>query len=348
MENFYELSNFSTFIQLLDALFISMCFDGIFYFWDPKFKESYNKIINKNKDPKGFPKQTVGKAFKELKTITDGVEWEFKHSIRKRAAFMIVFTTLLLLFCGFETYYHIQRNDPSYRSIAVTSIISLCYIAICLNKYLDIGKGKKDSNAYNSGFSMISLTYFIAIASFLAFYSFFDEISSFIIKFRYYISLIVLICYLIHMYAYRNKFSSVFINIWHYLGAIFFTIFPILISNYLFKFCDQYPIIIILAFCIYEIVWQLIVSGYYAKNYPSFLERKVKKAYSIIESYSTKNKHGKGSGKIVEEFKNTLYLRISNDVNRSKFYLFNLDIWETSKPIQFLIKLFGKKNNSDE
>lgn len=348
MENFYELSNFSTFIQLLDALFISMCFDGIFYFWDPKFKESYNKIINKNKDPKGFPKQTVGKAFKELKTITDGVEWEFKHSIRKRAAFMIVFTTLLLLFCGFETYYHIQRNDPSYRSIAVTSIISLCYIAICLNKYLDIGKGKKDSNAYNSGFSMISLTYFIALASLVVFYFFFDEISSFIIQFRYYISLIVLICYLIHMYAYRNKFSSVFINIWHYLGAIFFTIFPILISNYLFKFCDQYPIIIILAFCIYEIVWQLIVSGYYAKNYPSFLERKVKKAYSIIESYSTKNKHGKGSTKIVEEFKKTLYLRISNDVNRSKFYLFNLDMWETSKPIQFLIKLFGKKNNSDE
>lgn len=348
MENFYELSNFSTFIQLLDALFISMCFDGIFYFWDPKFKESYNKIINKNKDPKGFPKQTVGKAFKELKTITDGVEWEFKHSIRKRAAFMIVFTTLLLLFCGCETYCHIQRNSPSYRSIAVTSIISLCYIAICLNKYLDIGKGKKDSNAYNSGFSMISLTYFIALVSLFVFYFFFDEISSFIIQFRYYISLIVLICYLIHMYAYRNKFSSVFINIWHYLGAIFFTIFPILISNYLFKFCDQYPIIIILAFCIYEIVWQLIVSGYYAKNYPSFLERKVKKAYSIIESYSTKNKHGKGSTKIVEEFKKTLYLRISNDVNRSKFYLFNLDMWETSKPIQFLIKLFGKKNNSDE
>lgn len=343
MENIYMLSNFSTYLQFLDALFVSMCFEEIFNFWNPKFKTSYHSKIKNIKAPKGISKAMVRGALREIKIITDGVVQEFRHSIRKRASFMIVFTSFLLLFCGWESNNHILRNDPSYRSIAATSIISFCYIAVCLNKYLDFGKKKKNSGANNLGFSILYLLYFIVLASLIVFYFYFDEISNFIIKYRYYLSLFALISYIIHMFLSRRKFTSVFINIWHYLGAILYTIIPILFSNYLFNWCVQYPVFIILGFCTWEIFWQWAISRYYGEQYPQFVENKMQYAFSLIEKHK-----GKETKKIIAEFKKSLYLRISNDPNRSKFYLFNLDMWESSKAMQFLIKRFSKKKNSGE
>jgi hypothetical protein len=121
-----------------------------------------------------------------------------------------------------------------------------------------------------------------------------------------------------------DKLSPYFMNIYHHFGSIFFTILPIIFSNEIFNICREHAIYVTLGVCVFEILWQLLLSWLYGRVYPGHLERVLTDAIVLMNQYKDK---------LPDEELNTLFnsklkSKLSRDPSFSKFYLINLDIIE--------------------
>lgn len=84
--------------------------------------------------------------------------------------------------------------------------------------------------------------------------------------------------------------------------------------------CEQKPLFFILGFCTWEVFWEWILSMYYGKIYPDYIEKKINDVFDCIEE-------NKNEEVIRKDIEKNLKLTISEDEHHSKFYLFNFDVW---------------------
>ena len=329
MEN-YMLANFSTFIQLLDALFISMCFEGIFNFWNPRFKEKYELLANEVRDDE--KKRNV---LLNLGITTNNFVMEYKHSIFKRGAIMTVFTTALLFFTGLETYVPFKEGDPVYLSLGVSSVVLFCFLAVCLNKIILL---KKHRLLPQRKFNLIVIGYFLVPITFISIYLWGDAIREFIDMYKNTIITVLLFLFALHMIFFHDKFkvedvkpvtrfeklTPYLMNIYHHFGSIFFTILPIIYSNEIFNICREHAVYVTLGVCVFEILWQLFLSYHYGSVYPRYLERVLIDAHVLVHFYKDKL----SDEELNSKFMSTLKTKLSRDPTFSKFYLINLDMME--------------------
>lgn len=324
------LANFSTFIQLLDALFISMCFEGLFDFWNPRFMEKYELLEDEvSQDEK---KQEV---LENLRKTAENFAYEYGHSIFKRGAIMTAFTTALLFFTGFETYLPIKEGDPAYQSLAVTSVVLFCFLAVCLNKVILF---KKHRLRPQRKFNLIVIGYFLVPITFISIYLWGDVIRECIDTYKSTIITVILFLFALHMiyFNYRfkvedvkpvtwfEKLSPYIMNLYHHFGSIFFTILPIIYSNEIFNICREYAVYVTLGVCIFEILWQLLISYHYGRRYPRHLEQALIDAHVLVHFYKDKLP----DEELNSQFISMLKSKLSRDPSFSKFYLINLDIME--------------------
>lgn len=326
----HMLANFSSYLQFLDAIFVSMLLDEVFHFWNPRFNKIYEQADARLNKSSPLSRAYLEEPLNKMRTTTNDVSEEFYHSIRKRAAIMLIFTTLLLLFCGLETHIGITSFSPIYRSVAISSFILFCCIAISLNKYIKI-KGNK--------ISVIYLGYIIGVISVIIFYHYFEPIAAFVINHRFHLILAIAFFFALFLILSKRKkehsSSKEQIMIFDKFYFPFFTIVPLLLCNYIFQWCQEKPLYFILGFCTWEILWEWFLSRYYGKIYPEYIENKINEAFTFIEE----NKNLK-YWEIKERINKMFKLTIAEDEQHSKFYLFNWDVWINYKYFKFLIKLF--------
>lgn len=324
------LANFATFIQVLVALFISMCFEKIFDFWNPKFKEKYELL-----------EKEVGKDAKKQKVLEDFSETvkkfvnEYRHSFFKRGAIMTAFTSILLLFTGLETFLPVREGDPAYQSFAISSVVLFCFLAVCLNKVILF---KKHGLLPQRKFSLIVIGYFLVPITFISSYFWGDAIIECIDTYKSTIITVILSLFALHMIYFSDRFdvedfkpvtrlekwSPYLMNLFHYVGSVIFTIVPIIYSKEIFNICREYAIYVTLGVCVFEILWQSLLSWLYGRVYPGHLERVLTDALVLVNKYKDK---------LPDEelnflFNSKLKSKLSRDPTFSKFYLINLDIME--------------------
>ena len=309
----HMLANFSTYLQFLDAVFISMLLKEIFSFWNPKFDRVYDEARTRMKERSGIVELFLKEPLDRVESITDKVSEEFYHSVSKRGAIMVFFTTLLLLFCGLETHLNISADAHIYRSWAISSFISFCYIAIILNRY-------------RNNFSLVYLIYLIGPICLAVFFFFFEPITKLIINYKYIIILFIVVGFIIFLIRRRIKDNqNIWMNIYHNIYVLIFTIIPFYFSDDIVKWCEQTPLYFILFFCTWEVLWEWFLSFYYGHYYPDYIKNKINEAFSCVE-----NKREEDGEVIKKEIDEKLKLTISEDEHHSKFYLFNLDVWTYS------------------
>ncbi len=324
------LANFATFIQVLVALFISMCFEDVFDFWNPRFDEKY--ALLKIEVGEDVTKQEFLKEFSEI--VKNFVN-EYKHSFFKRGAIMTAFTSILLLFTGLETYLPVKEGDPAYQSFAISSVVLFCYIAICLNKVILF---KKHGLLPPRKFSLIVIGYFLVLFTFISIYFWGDVVREFIDTNKITIITLILLLFALHMIYFHDRFkvedvkpvtlseklSPYLMMLFHYAGSIFFTILPIIYSNEIFYICREYSIAVTLGVCIFEFLWAAVLSWHYGRQYPKHLERVLTDALVLVNENKDKLSD--------EELNSLLYSKLkpklSRDPSYCKFYLINLDMTE--------------------
>jgi len=112
------LSNFTSLIEVLTAIYVSMFIDNILVqVWTPAYKESITKMIDDMKIP------GVGLISNKLGDNIQANSDEIKNHMRRKASFFIVVCLSLLLIAGIEPHSSVLPVQ-GYRLVFALSLVA--------------------------------------------------------------------------------------------------------------------------------------------------------------------------------------------------------------------------------
>lgn len=107
----YLLSNFSSFIEVLTGIYISMCMDDVLKgIWSPKYYEDLESAL------KEYYLKDHDELISRIVTANKDKAESIKKYMKNRASFFFVSCIILLLFSGCESVF-VSENDTSYQMI---------------------------------------------------------------------------------------------------------------------------------------------------------------------------------------------------------------------------------------
>lgn len=123
----YLLSHFSSFIEVLTGIYISMCMDDVLKgIWSPKYYEDLESAL------KEYYLKDHDELISRIVTTNKAKADSIKKYMKNRASFFFVSCIILLLFSGYECVF-VSAVDTSYQMIMFFLALWMVLL-LCLNK----------------------------------------------------------------------------------------------------------------------------------------------------------------------------------------------------------------------
>lgn len=124
------ISDFSSFLEFIAAVYTSMYFDRVFDFWSPKYKYSLNESLERN----NWTKDSLFSS--TLKSASNKWYEGIRRSMLNRAAFMVLSIVAILVFIGFEDILkNVGNLSMAYSSLVITWTITLVLVLGVFNRF---------------------------------------------------------------------------------------------------------------------------------------------------------------------------------------------------------------------